>query len=197
MNTEMEINNLRREYNNYTVQINAIKAKKEHLLGHIAYLNNEIENRNKFPERYPFGAGAGTIQDVKNEISTVEDEIADCEQPLEDLEESQHQLLFVMADKIGLDELKKQRTAVGKEMAKHNRLQHEAYEAQKERYENCKNTFGFTPDDRAFIAHHKALNEAHMDEWNRLGDKRQQLVEMIDALDPNDEDLGLDEEEDV
>jgi hypothetical protein len=82
-------------------------------------------------------------------------------------------------------------------MAKHNRLQHEAYEAQKKRYENCKRKTGFTPDDRAFIALNKGLNEAHTDEWLALCDKRQQLCELIDALDPDDEDLGLDEEEDA
>lgn len=202
---------LRSELNNFTAQINAIKAEKERNIAWLEYhktridsLNSEIIRRTESPELYPLGAGAGTIDDVKREInsfkaemSRLESEIADFDQPLEDIEESRHQTLFTLADKIGLETLKKERTAIGKEMAKHNRLQHEAYEAQKERYENCKKTFGFTPDDRSFIAYHKSLNEAHMDAWNKLCDKRHELCELIDALDPDDEDLGLDEEEDV
>ena len=208
---ELEMNDLRSQLSELAAQIKAIKAEKERVMkkivGHkdqIARLKDEIERRKESPELYPLGAGAGTIADVENDIesletkvSTLEDEAADFDQPIEDFEETRHQVLFVMADKIGLETLKKQRTAIGKEMAKHNRLQHEAYKLQKERYEKCKRKTGFTPEDRAYIAHFKGLNEDHTDEWLELCDKRHELCELIDALDPNDEDLGLDEEEDV
>lgn len=208
---ELEMNDLRSQLSKLAAQISAIKAEKERVIkkieerkNQIAGLIDEIKYRKESPELYPLGAGAGTISDVENEIalieadiSNLENEAAEFDQPIEDFEESRDQILFVMADKIGLETLKKQRTAIGKEMAKHNRLQHEAYKLQKERYEKCKRTTGFTPDDRAFIAHYKGLNEDHTDEWLELCDKRHKLCELIDALDPNDEDLGLDEEEDM
>lgn len=208
---ELEMNDLRSQLSELAAQIKAIKAEKERVIkkieerkNQIAGLIDEIKYRKESPELYPFGAGAGTISDVENqielietEVSTLEDEAADFDQPIEDFEETRHQVLFVMADKIGLDTLKMRRTAIGKEMAKHNRLQHEAYKLQKERYEKCKHKTGFTPDDRAYIAHHTGLNKDHTDEWLELCDKRHELCELIDALDPNDEDLGLDEEEDM
>lgn len=202
---------LRNQLTELDARIEAIKEKKDNVMAKIVRLKaemsrmtDEIEDRKNYPRKYPVGAGAGTISDVEEQIDAIESEIqfleekaADYDQPIDDYEETRDQILYVMADMIGLEELKKQRTAIGKEMAKHNRLQHEAYEAQKKRYENCKRNTGFTPDDRAFIAHHKGLNEAHSDNWLRLCDKRQELCELIEALDPNDEDLGLDEEEDA
>ena len=211
MNNEVEINGLRNELNKLAADIEGVKAEKARIMTWLDFYqrrvecaNNEIADRMENPERYPLAAGAGTIEHLQKdiqsfmaEISRIENEIADFDQPIEDLEESRHQTLIALADKIGLEDLKKQRTAIGKEMAKHSRLQHEAYKTQKERYENCKNTFGFTPDDRKFIEYHKSLNAQHMDEWIRLCDKRHEICELIDALDPSDEDLGLDEDEDA
>lgn len=193
------------ELNQLTAQEAAIEAEKERIIGwlnlyknKVDNLNTEIARRKESPEMYPLAAGAGTIEDITKEITSfgeeiakLEGEIADFNQPIEDIEESRNQLLFILTDK-----LKDMRTAIGKEMEKHNRLQHEAYKAQKERYENCKHKLGFTPDDRAFIAHYKSLNQTHIDKWILMCDQRTKLCEMIASLDPTDEDFGLDEEED-
>ena len=205
-----EITTLWSELKRLDSETTIINKEKERIIGWLTYYKNRVESledeinrRKEFPERYPFAAGAGTIDDIiketnsfNEEITNLEKTIADFDQPVEDIEESRQQLLFIVADKFGLETLKQMRTAVGKEMAKHNRLQHEAYEAQKERYENCKRTFGFTPDDRVFIAHHKNLNQTHIDKWISMCDQRTMLCELITALDPTDEDYGLDEEED-
>lgn len=209
MTDTQEITALWDELTKFDNKSNLIKAEKERLNGWLTFYKNrigkledEIEDRKNSPEKYPLAAGAGTIEDVikdinkfKEDITNLENQIADFDQPTEDVEESRDQLLFIIADKIGLEALKQMRTAVGKEMSKDCRLQHEAYQAQKERYEDCKRTFGFTPDDRAFIAHNKNLNQAHIDKWMKLCDQRNVLCELISALDPSDEDFGFDEDE--
>lgn len=209
MTDTQEITALWDELTKFDNKSNLIKAEKERLNGWLTFYKNrigkledEIEDRKNSPEKYPLAAGAGTIEDVikdinkfKEDITNLENQIADFDQPTEDVEESRDQLLFIIADKIGLEALKQMRTAVGKEMSKDCRLQHEAYQAQKERYEDCKRTFGFTPDDRAFIAHNKNKNQAHIDKWMKLCDQRNMLCELISALDPSDEDFGFDEDE--
>lgn len=209
MTDTQEITALWDELTKFDNKSNLIKAEKERLNGWLTFYKNrigkledEIEDRKNSPEKYPLAAGAGTIEDVikdinkfKEDITNLENQIADFDQPTEDVEESRDQLLFIIADKIGLEALKQMRTAVGKEMSKDCRLQHEAYQAQKERYEDCKRTFGFTPDDRAFIAHNKNKNQAHIDKWMKLCDQRNVLCELISALDPSDEDFGFDEDE--
>lgn len=201
---QQEITSLFIEVNNVTERKKALKGKKKankdwlnFFYNRLEGLKGELSRRKENPERYPLAAGAGTIDDIIKSIAETEmaieeikNELEGMDQAIDDVDEERDQLLFVIADK-----LKEMRTAVGKEMAKHNRLQHEAYKAQKERYENCKRRFGFTPDDRAFIAHHKNNNQTHIDEWISLCDKRNMLCQIISALDPNDEDFGLDEVE--
>jgi hypothetical protein len=202
-----EINTIWKELKQLATQTTAIEAEKERLIGWLTFyknraesVSNEISRRKESPELYPPAAGAGTIDDLIEETNKLNDLIKDVindinnfDQPIEDIKESRSQLLFIVADTFGLDTLKKIRADIWKEMNNHNRLQHEAYKAQKERYEQCKHTFGFTPDDRAFIAHHKALNEAHIKFWNLLCDQLTMLCELITELDPSDEDFGLDE----
>jgi hypothetical protein len=186
----------------------------EQLEYYITSMKKEIEDRRENPLRYPIGAGAGTIeyversiQDYMNKIAylrtqeknahlEIEERSDEFDQEIDDVEETRDQLLHVIADKIGLENLKNERTLIGKEMSKYNRLQREAYELQKERYENCKSTFGFRPDDRDFIETHKALNEQYKNTWNELSRKRDQLCELIDTLDSADIDDGFDEFED-
>ena len=217
-NVTEEMNDLRNQLSELVAQIMAIKTEKDRVAkkivdrkNHVSRLNAEIEHRKQFPDMYPVGAGAGDISSVEEEIEIIEaeiavleDEAADFDQPIEDLEETRDQMMFIMADN-----LKEKRTAIGKEMSKHSRLQHEAYETQKARYKKCKELFEeknpgvefkykfLRQEDRDFIERHKELNEYHKDEWIKLCDQRHELCERIDELDPNDEDLGLDEEEDV
>lgn len=209
MTDTQEITALWGELTKFDNESNLIKAEKERIMGYLNYskdkvraIEDEIERRKESPEKYPVAAGAGTIEYLigelnllKEYITSLENEIANFDQPMEDVEESRDQLLFIIADKIGLEALKQMRTIVGKEMSKDCRLQHEAYQAQKERYEECKRTFGFTPDDRAFISHNKNKNQAHIDKWMKLCDQRNVLCELISALDPSDEDFGFDEDE--
>jgi hypothetical protein len=82
-------------------------------------------------------------------------------------------------------------------MSKYYRLQKEAYDLQKERYTECKKTFGFTPEDREFIAHHTNVNKEHWAEWDKLRINRDNLCELISVLDPDDQDHGFDEFEDI
>jgi predicted nucleic acid-binding Zn-ribbon protein len=218
MTVTEEMNDLRNQLSELVAQITSVNNEKDRIVKRIvdrktcvSRLNDEINRRKEFPDMYPVGAGAGTVSDLEDEveaieaeISVLEDEAGDFNQPIEDLEESRDQIMFVMADK-----LKEERTAIGKEMSKHSCLQHEAYETQKDRYKKCKELFEKTnpgvefkykflrQEDRDFIERHKELNEYHKSEWIKLCDQRQELCERIDELDPNDEDLGFDEEEDM
>jgi chromosome segregation ATPase len=212
MNTILDNDeDLRRQFTDQTAQVAMIKKEKDRILNHIQFrtsyvdsLRAEMEKQKQNPTSHHPGMGAPTVENMMREIQTIEAELSrleasldDLDQPLDDAEETRNQTLFIIADKIGLDNLRNERRTIGKQMAKHNRLQHEAYELQKERYENCKKTFGFTPDDRAFIDYHKNINKTHMDEWLKLSHEREEICELIDILDPNDQDAGFDEMEDA
>jgi hypothetical protein len=193
--------------------VNKIPTMIEELEKNINSLKKEIGDRRIHPEWYKVSAGAGTlaqvvkniqdhakrIEDLKREMDYHNEVIRenDFDQAIEDLEEEREQLMHTIADMIGLENLKNERRSVGKVMSKHYRLQKEAYDLQKERYEECKKTFGFTPEDREFIAHHTRVKDEHQATYDKLREKRNELTELIELLDPNDQDHGFDEEEDL
>lgn len=185
----------------------------EELEKNINSLKKEIGDRQIHPEWFKVSAGAGTLAHVVKNIRDNQKRIEDLkrdmdhhnelirqnefDEAIEDLEEERERLLYTVADMIGLENLKNERRSIGKSMTKHYRLQKEAYSLQKERYENCKNTFGFTPEDREFIAHHTRVKDEHQAAHDKLRTKRDEICELIDLLDPNDQDHGFDEEEDL
>jgi hypothetical protein len=185
----------------------------EELEKNINSLKKEIGDRQIHPEWYKVSAGAGTLAHVVKKIQDHEKRIKELrqemdyhnelirengfDQAIEDLEEDRERLLHTIADMIGLENLKNERRAVGKMMTKHYRLQKEAYDLQKERYEDCKKTFGFTPEDRDFIAHHTRVKDEHQAAYDKLRANRNELTEMIELLDPDDQDHGFDENEDL
>jgi prefoldin subunit 5 len=200
--------NLRDAYNAVT----EIPKTIEELEKNINSLKKEIGDRQIHPEWYNVSAGAGTLAQVVKNIQDHEKRVKnlklemdyhnellrenDFDEAIEDLEEDRERLLYTIADMIGLENLKNERRSVGKAMSKHYRLQKEAYDLQKERYEDCKKTFGFTPEDREFIAHHTGVKDGHQATYDKLREKRNELTELIELLDPNDQDHGFDEEED-
>jgi chromosome segregation ATPase len=199
MKEQEEMIDLRRELSELTAQVEAIKDEKHRVVGYISIHQEQVKTLEAMmanPHSYPVGAGAGKPENWKKEIDALKEQIErlkeqaeDFEQPLEDAEEKRNQILFIIADKIGLDNLLKEREDIDKKMTEHNKLQKEHYELQKERYEDCKNTFGFKREDREFIAHHKDLNAFHQAEWEKLFSQREELTELIEALDPSDQDL--------
>jgi hypothetical protein len=216
-----DMEDLRSELSKLDAQIHAIKKEKETILKSLEDLKTrlydikeDIDNRRESPHLYPLDAGAGTIEDRMAAVAALEaaverftEKADECDQPIEDFEEDRNKVLFMMADAIGIDALRAERTRIGKEMAKMNRLQHDEYKVQKERYEACKAQFEknnpgmkfkynfLHPADRAFIESHKELNQSHLDEWSALCDQRQEICDIIEAYDPEDQDLGLDEED--
>jgi exonuclease VII large subunit len=216
-----DMEGLRAELNQHDTQIRILKYEKkttlrsiEDLKVRLTELNSELESRRESPHMYPTDAGAGDESTTKAAITAMEaalerftEKAEDFEQPLEEFEEDRNKVLFVMADKIGIDVLRNERTRIGKEMTKMNRLQHTEYEAQKERYEACKARFEknnpgkkfkysfLLAEDRAYIESLKGLNQGHLDAWLILCDQRQEICDMIDAYDPDDQDLGLGEDD--
>lgn len=216
-----EMDNLRAELNQHDTQIRLLKKEKDAVLKSVmelkmrmTELNDELESRRESPHMYRLEAGAGTSEDTKGAIAALEAAVTrftekadDFEQPIEEFEEDRNKVLFTMADMIGINVLREERTRIGKEMAKMNRLQHTEYQAQKARYEECKARFEknnpgkkfkynfLSRDDRAYIESYKGLNQGHLDEWMTLCDKRQEICDMIEAYDPEDQDLGLDEDD--
>lgn len=192
--------------------IDAIPKMIEELEKNINSLKKEIGDRRIHPEWYKVSAGAGTLEHVVKNIREHENRInelkkefdyhnaclreTDFDQAIEDIDEQREQLLYTIANMIGLENLKNERRSVGKMMSKHYRLQKEAYTLQKERYENCRNTFGFTPEDREFIAHHTRVKDENQEAHDKLLEKRNELTELIELLDSDDQDHGFDEEED-
>ncbi len=203
MKEQEEMKDLRRQLAEFTAQVEAIKEEKKRVVGYIPLHLEQVERLETMmanPHLYPAGAGAGRPEDWKREIDALNEQIerlkeeADhYDQPIEDADERRDEILFIIADKIGLDNLLKEREGIDKTMAEHNRLQKEHYELQKERYEDCKNTFGFKREDREFIAHHKDRNAFHQAEWEKLFSRREELTELIEILDPNDPDLYVSE----
>lgn len=193
--------------------VDMIPKMIEELEKNINSLKKEIGDRQIHPEWYKVSAGAGTLQHIINNIHQYGNYInelkkqldyhntcirgSEFDEAIEDLENQREDLLHTIANIIGLENLKNERRNIGKMMSKHYRLQKEAYDLQKERYENCKNSFGFTPDDREFIDHHTNLKEQHQSTWEDLRIKREEICELIELLDPNDQDHGFDEFEDV
>lgn len=194
-----------------TVQTNIQKLEKN-----INSFRKEIGDRQIHPEWYKVAAGAGTLEHVMKNIEDLEktvetlkqeakqyneriEELGDYDREIhreiDDLEDHRNTILYAIASKIGLENLKNERRSVGKMMSKHYRIQKEVYNLQKERYEDCKNTFGFRPEDREFIERNVRLNQEHWTEWGKLCDKRNDLCELIEVLDPSDIDHGFDEDE--
>lgn len=182
-----------------------IQQQLEGVLHTIELAKAEIQRRTDNPEAYPIGAGAGTIaniealiealkkEDVKLAATNVEEEENDYDQAIDDLELQHGQVLFTMATEIGIEKLRDTRRELGKKMREFNRLQKEHYDIQKERYEDCKKTFGFTEVDRVFIAYHKGMNEFYKTEWTKFQERREEICDLIEELDPEDPDLGWDE----
>ena len=141
------------------------------------------------------------IKEIKDRIEAIKNALEvnpedDYDQAIEDLEQQLGWLRHGMATEIGLERLREERKNLGRAMRKFNRLQKEHYDIQKERYEDCKKTFGFTEVDRVFIAYHKGMNEFYKAEWAKFQERREEICELIEELDPEDPDLGWDEYED-
>lgn len=200
------------------LSVEQTEKKLYELKDNIFSMKKEIGDREIHPEWYKVSAGAGTMEDLDKHIKNTttalfnlqkdleiynelvneyDDREREATNTIEDLEDQRDDLLHQIADMIGLENLNNERKKIGKEMAKHFRIQRDSYELQKERYESCKRTFGFTPEDREFIAHHTGVKEEHQAIWERLRIRREELCELIDALDPNFVDHGYDEEEDA
>lgn len=137
---------------------------------------------------------------LKNVEKAMED--ADTEHELGELGE-EHDSLTEMVDFlswqfghiIGYDTLAELRKIWGIQASMHNVLQEKFYKMQKARYEHCKRGKKFfTPEDREFIEHFKALNEAHMDARWKAADCRELIADIIEAAFPEAPfDLGWDE----
>ncbi len=186
-----------------------IQQQREGLLHTIGLTEAEYKRRIDSPECYPIGAGAGTIvavaaliealkkEEAKLAAIKVEEEENDYDQAIDDLELQHGQVLFAMATEIGVDKLRDTRRELGKAMNKYNRLQKEAYDLQKKRYETCKRETGFTMKDREFISFHQEANTDYKNKWEELRQERDHVCDLIEELDPEDPDLGWDEAEDA
>lgn len=115
-------------------------------------------------------------------------------QALDDAEETVDMYLYVMADMIGLNNLRDMRRNAGIKMNQLYRGQQEAYKAQKMHYEMCKARGWFSEEDRCFIQQKKNENEELWAMWDQERINRQEFCKLIEALDPEDADLGWDEE---
>lgn len=129
--------------------------------------------------------------------TNIEEIEADYDQQIELLENDREDILHMIADTVGLDRLIEMRRNVGKAMSKQYCLQKEHYDLQKERYETCKKNKYFLVTDREYITYHKQLNKEHIDEWERLRIERETLCQLIQTIDPNDQDIGFDEDADL
>jgi len=176
----------------------------ERMKGRIKAIEREIIQRQKTPENYPIGAGAGTIEDCKKEIDQLRKDIeeedtfsSNLDQTFEDLQEDKDQYELIIKESYDLATLLEQRRNIGKEMSREFRLQKESYDLQKERYELCKRRLGFSREDRMFIDEHKQKVYEHKQNWINLCDQREILCNLIHVLDPEDQDPGFDEQEDI
>jgi hypothetical protein len=119
----------------------------------------------------------------------------DCrEQIIDDLNEEMEMLQYATADKIGLASLYELRKTIGRTMNYLYKVQKEAYEAQKKHYESCKSAGYFSQFDREYIETKKKLNEDAWREWDKYLAYRGSVCDLIQHLDPDDQDLGLDED---
>ena len=115
-------------------------------------------------------------------------------QAIDDAEDSKDMYMYVMADSIGLENLRTMRKSCGATMHQLYCKQQDAYKEQKSRYEACKARGYFTEEDRCFIQQKKLENTTAWSEWDQLKVKRDELCQMIEVLDPEDPDTGFDEE---
>lgn len=182
--------------------IDSINAMNEASAKHIQYLTDEqfrlkkeIRDRQDTSINYPIGSDTITIDDYKGQLRPIERSVEEIVDETEERTNDRDEKMIILAHMIGLANLNYIRKQVGKHMSKHMRLQYESYNLQKERYENCKKTFGFTKDDRTFIAEHKACNMNEKLEWTKLSFIRERICELIDTIDPDYEDDGIDEED--
>lgn len=185
-----------------------VQEQREAVLHTIKLAEAEYQRRLTNPNAYPIGAGAGTIiavagfiealkkEEAKLAATKVEEEENDYDQAIDDLKFQRGQVLFTMATEIGIEKLRDTRRELGKAMSKCNRLQKEAYDLQKKRYETCKKGKGFTAEDREFISLNQRLNTEFKDKWEELRQKRDHICDLIEELDHDDPDLGWDEKED-
>jgi hypothetical protein len=132
------------------------------------------------------------ITDLNNHNAKVKETNAEFDQAIFHAEDDWHDLKYLIADNIGIDNLRHMRNHTDGWMDFYNKIQHEAYKAQKERYETCKRKTGFKPGDRDFINLHKEVNQDMIDKWINLSYYRDSLCELIEMLDSNDPDLGTD-----
>lgn len=126
-----------------------------------------------------------------------EDIASEYDQAIEDLENDKLMLFYIIASNYGLENLIILRRNIGKEMSKQYNFQKEHYDLQKQRYETCKKNKNFKQEDRDYIDEHRQLNESHKQQWLDLNDQRNIVSELILLLNPNDQDIGFDEDEDI
>jgi hypothetical protein len=132
------------------------------------------------------------IDDLEKHNAKVEETNAEFEQAISHAEDDWHDLKYLIADWVGIDNLRMMRNHTDGWMDFYNKIQHEAYKAQKQRYETCKRKTGFKAGDRDFINLHKEVNQDMIDKWINLSYYRDSLCELIEMLDPSDPDLGTD-----
>lgn len=128
------------------------------------------------------------------DFPTASQEDEDHGQALDDVEETVDMYLYVMADMIGLNNLCDMRRNAGIKMNMLYRGQQEAYKAQKTHYEMCKARGYFSEEDKCFIQQKKNENEQLWAMWDQERINREEFCKLIEALDPEDPDLGWDEE---
>jgi hypothetical protein len=113
----------------------------------------------------------------------------DYTQHIGELEDEREQVIYELADNIGLDTLRSIRKMLTEQIDQENVWQKEAYELQKNRYTSCKSKKWFSPEDRQYIEYYKNKNEEHKAKFCELYDQRERICEMIDVLDMNDVDF--------
>ena len=118
----------------------------------------------------------------------------DYDEAIDDVQESIDMYDYVIADLIGLENLRTMRRMCGVQMNELYRKQQDAYKAQKNHYEACKARGYFTEEDKCFIQQKKLENENIWNLWDAERLKREDFCRLIESLDPEDADLGWDEE---
>lgn len=196
--------------------IERTEEKVKGLKNNIFSMKKEIGDRGIHPEWYKVSAGAGTMEDLETSmkrdtvslynlqkdleiyrelIADYEDREREATNTIQDLKDQCDDVLHQIATTVGLENLRNARTQLGRDMKKKYLQQKEEYDLQKQRYEECKHTFGFTPEDRKFIDHHTSMNEKYKAQWVKMSEQYEELSDMIKMLDPHDVDHGYDHDE--
>jgi hypothetical protein len=162
-------------------------------------LCNELEQKDSYMKLFNAKRDLFEIQRKLKVLRFMYGSTTDTEEKTEhlqcmtDLQDQYDMLSFTVANEIGLDELKQIRTEIGKLMHCYSLMQKEAYKLQKQRYQSCRADGVFTEKDRSYIKKYQQIHSECCRKIGELCDQRDEASEMIDHLDPDDPDYGIDE----